>query len=327
MSDVTPGRAFHDTVISRRMARGEEPGVIAWQDVPAADKADLEAGAQAVTAVTLAAVTAELRELRDLSARQAHLITRVRGAFSEPDQYGVRHASMTRATFGRFLGEDGHGEAVSPDLSCGRCGSTVTAGRQPGQAPYERYRRAANSLWLSDGNPVMPESVEALPPVLQRAWEAVAGQEPQPDLPVTTPAVTRPAWGDVIVLAVREGLSDESVASAVAALTAATEGEGVTVVTVRGVEALRTWEPQPDLAAAIAELDKVQRGAATLGMVVVRQARDLYAMHIDVSRGDLEAVKQRVLNAIPDVDDNEPAEQWNGTETGSEWLERTRDGS
>jgi hypothetical protein len=81
------------------------------------------------------------------------------------------------------------------------------------------------------------------------------------------------------------------------------------------------------LAAAQAELDKVQRGAATLGMVVVRQARDLYAMHIDVSRGDLEAVKQRVLNAIPDVDDNEPAEQWNGTETGSEWLERTRDGS
>jgi hypothetical protein len=50
-------------------------------------------------------------------------------------------------------------------------------------------------------------------------------------------------------------------------------------------------------------------------------------MHIDVTRGDLEAVRQRVLNAIPDVDDNEPAEQWNGTETGSEWLERTRDGS
>jgi hypothetical protein len=503
VSDVTPGRAFHDTVISRRMARGEEPGVIAWQDVPAADKADLEAGAQAVTAVTLAAVTAELRELRDLSARQAHLITRVRGAFSEPDQYGVRHASMTRATFGRFLGEDGHGEAVSPDLSCGRCGSTVTAGRQPGQAPYERYRRAANSLWLSDGNPVMPESVEALPPVLQRAWEAVAGQEPQPDLPVTTPAVTRPAWGDVIVLAVGEDFPAgraQELQDTLAAL-----NQGVAVVTVRGVEALRAWEPAPELpltalladrhllrealrrialgnagdpsvaadaalmasreyreqwevlecepqpapeladalgdwpailadvaqqrddlrelldevgtlaanadedgdlfgllqdiamkvaavdvpdsaparasspklgdltisaceidghaphaarvtvdyglqvtsfclppehgeflgdalasgklAAAQAELDKVQRGAATLGMVVVRQARDLYAMHIDVTRGDLEAVRQRVLNAIPDVDDNEPAEQWNGTETGSEWLERTRDGS
>jgi hypothetical protein len=74
-----------------------------------------------------------------------------------------------------------------------------------------------------------------------------------------------------------------------------------------------------------AELAKVQRGAQTLGMVVTRQARDLYAMHIDVSRGDLEAVAQRVLNSIPDVDDNPPAEQWNGTETGSQWLDRTRD--
>jgi hypothetical protein len=92
----------------------------------------------------------------------------------------------------------------------------------------------------------MPESVEALPPVLQRAWEAVAAQEPRsPEPPAMTPAVARPYPGSTIVLAVREGLSDESVASAVAALTAATEGEGVTVVTVRGVEALRTWQPQP----------------------------------------------------------------------------------
>jgi hypothetical protein len=203
----------------------------------------------------------------------------------------------------------------------------VTAGT-PEQAPYERYRRAVGGLWLTDGNAEMPALVEALPPVLQRAWEAVAAQEPRsPEPPAMTPAVARPYPGSTIVLAVREGLSDESVASAVAALTAATEGEGVTVVTVRGVEALRTWEPQPDLAAAIAELDKVQRGAATLGMVVVRQARDLYAMHIDVSRGDLEAVAQRVLNAVPDVDDNEPAGQWNGTETGTEWLERTREGA
>lgn len=73
------------------------------------------------------------------------------------------------------------------------------------------------------------------------------------------------------------------------------------------------------------ELAKVQRGAQTLGMVVERLARDLYAMWIDVSRGDLAAVRERVLNSIPDCDDNEPADQWNGTETGSEWFERTDD--
>jgi hypothetical protein len=81
----------------------------------------------------------------------------------------------------------------------------------------------------------------------------------------------------------------------------------------------------PGLAAVTAELAKVQRGAQTLGMVVERLSRDLYAMWIDVSRGDLEAVRERVLNAIPDCDDNEPQDQWNGTETGSEWLRRTRE--
>lgn len=77
------------------------------------------------------------------------------------------------------------------------------------------------------------------------AGQVAASETPAPGPPAMTPAVVRPYPGGTIVIAVREGLSDESVASAVAALTAATEGEGVTVVTVRGVEALRTWEPQP----------------------------------------------------------------------------------
>lgn len=93
------------------------------------------------------------------------------------------------------------------------------------------------------------------------------------------------------------------------------EGASVTVL-----------DAAPELADVQAELAKVQRGAQTLGMVVTRQARDLYAMWIDVSRGDLEAVKERVLSAIPDCDDNEPGEQWDGTETGREWFERTREG-
>lgn len=78
------------------------------------------------------------------------------------------------------------------------------------------------------------------------------------------------------------------------------------------------------LAAVTAERDKLQRACQTLGHVVELQARDLYAMWIDVSRGDLKAVRERVLNSIPDVDDHEPDEQWNGTETGGEWFWRTR---
>jgi hypothetical protein len=61
---VTPGRAIHDTVISRRIARGEEPGVIAWQNVPGADKADLEAGGQAaIEAGGWTALAAEIEAL------------------------------------------------------------------------------------------------------------------------------------------------------------------------------------------------------------------------------------------------------------------------
>jgi hypothetical protein len=71
----TPGQAVHDTVISRRMARGEEPGVIAWQNVPDADKADLEAGVQAAIVLVLAGITAELRELRERAADRAAVVT------------------------------------------------------------------------------------------------------------------------------------------------------------------------------------------------------------------------------------------------------------
>lgn len=76
-----------------------------------------------------------------------------------------------------------------------------------------------------------------------------------------------------------------------------------------------------------AELAKVQGAARTLGMVVTHQARDLYAAWIDVSRGDLQAVRERVLNSVPDCDDNGPGGQWNGTEAGDEWFERTRETS
>lgn len=82
----------------------------------------------------------------------------------------------------------------------------------------------------------------------------------------------------------------------------------------------------PGAADARAELARVRRAAQTLGMVVTYQARNLYAMWVDVSRDDLAAVRERVLNALPDADGNEPGGQWNGTETGDEWLKRTGEG-
>lgn len=80
---------------------------------------------------------------------------------------------------------------------------------------------------------------------IRREVEREAARRERAEAPAMTPAVARPSLGSTLVLAVGEDASDESVASAVKALTAATEGEGVTVVTVRGVEALRAWEPQP----------------------------------------------------------------------------------
>lgn len=104
-----------------------------------------------------------------------------------------------------------------------------------------------------------------------------------------------------------------------------------TALTVNGEPVPRTSGNaamvSPETGAVMDELARVQRAAGTLGMVVERLARDLYAMWVDVSRGDLEAVRERVLNSIPDCDDNEAAEQWNGTETGDEWFDRTREGA
>lgn len=58
-----------------------------------------------------------------------------------------------------------------------------------------------------------------------------------------TPAVARPELGSVLVLAVGTDAPDSSVEALEKTLAAATAEEGVTVVTVRGVEALRTWHP------------------------------------------------------------------------------------
>ena len=79
------------------------------------------------------------------------------------------------------------------------------------------------------------------------------------------------------------------------------------------------------LDAAVAEREKLQQACRDLAQAVKRQAQDLYAMWIDVSRGDMNAARERVLNARPDGDDHAPDERWNGTESGTQWFERTLD--
>jgi hypothetical protein len=66
-----------------------------------------------------------------------------------------------------------------------------------------------------------------------------------PDEPVMTPAVARPLFGSTLVLAIHPDQDDEAARKGEEAIRAATAGDGVTVVTVRGIEALRTWEPLP----------------------------------------------------------------------------------
>jgi hypothetical protein len=72
----------------------------------------------------------------------------------------------------------------------------------------------------------------------------------------------------------------------------------------------------------LARLASFRSGAETLGKIVVRQAQSMEAARIEMIQNGPEKAMQWILNSIPDVDDNDPADQWNGTETAREWLDR-----
>ena len=67
----------------------------------------------------------------------------------------------------------------------------------------------------------------------------------------------------------------------------------------------------------------LRNGAITLGRVVTVQARTFEAARIEMLQNGPEAAMQWILNSIPDVDDNDPEDRWNGTESASEWYWRT----
>jgi hypothetical protein len=77
-----------------------------------------------------------------------------------------------------------------------------------------------------------------------------------------------------------------------------------------------------EIARLKAELARVRSGAETLGKIVISMRRSMEAARIEDSQNGANAGMQWILNSIPDVDDDSPADQWNGTETAAQWLDR-----
>lgn len=76
---------------------------------------------------------------------------------------------------------------------------------------------------------------------------------------------------------------------------------------------------------ARAELARIQAAAQHLGHLVTGMARSMEAARIEMLQNGPEKAMQWILNSIPDVDDNDPEDQWNGTESADEWFDRTRE--
>jgi hypothetical protein len=85
----------------------------------------------------------------------------------------------------------------------------------------------------------------------------------------------------------------------------------------------------PNVTQQLAERDQLERerdqlaeGGRALGRVVELQLSTLMAAWIDAERGDLDAAKETIAQWIENVPE---LEEWNGTETGAEWLKRTEE--
>jgi hypothetical protein len=85
----------------------------------------------------------------------------------------------------------------------------------------------------------------------------------------------------------------------------------------------RAWEAAAKAAvSADDEVRKLRNACRTMGKVITGMARSMEAARIEMLQNGPEAAMQWILNSIPDVDDNDPEDQWNGTETAGEWLDR-----
>ena len=78
-----------------------------------------------------------------------------------------------------------------------------------------------------------------------------------------------------------------------------------------------------DLAALQERLRRAEDACQLLGRVVTGQARAMEAARIEMLQGSTHKAMQWILNSLPDVDDNDPEDQWDGFETAQEWFDRT----
>ena len=72
----------------------------------------------------------------------------------------------------------------------------------------------------------------------------------------------------------------------------------------------------------MAEITRLREACRTLGKIVTWQARSMRAAVIEDQQNGSNAAMQWILNSLPDVDDNPPELQWDGTETAAQWLDR-----
>lgn len=76
-----------------------------------------------------------------------------------------------------------------------------------------------------------------------------------------------------------------------------------------------------------AEITKLQNACKLMGRSITGLSRAMEAARIELAQGSAEKAMEWILNSLPDVSDDDPEDQWNGTETANEWFDRTREGA
>lgn len=69
-------------------------------------------------------------------------------------------------------------------------------------------------------------------------------------------------------------------------------------------------------------LERLRNGGRELGKTVVHMSRSMRAARIEMLQNGPEKAMEWILNSLPDVDDSDLADQWDGRESATEWLDR-----
>jgi hypothetical protein len=85
----------------------------------------------------------------------------------------------------------------------------------------------------------------------------------------------------------------------------------------------RPESPGEAIRQATDEAVNLRKGAWTLGHVVEQLSRSMEAAHIEMRQNGPQQAMQWILNSMSDLYDGEPGTEWDGTESATEWFERT----